>query len=326
MGERRDVLEERATVWTEAQVALGFGVDLILPWSNAKRAMGFVARHCWWAVTVTCLLVTVEARATDADEKTQCIAASDQGQQLRDDGRYKDAREAFARCARASCPAIVARDCAAWRVDVDQRSPTVLFDARDDRGNDLSAVQVTVDGAPLAAELNGLPTAVDPGDHVFRYETAGYPPVEDHVAIAASDKNRVLHVRFASAPMVAPAPAAPLKLETPGPRVPVGVWVLGGAAVVAFASEAYFGITGLDQRSQDLSGPNHCAPQCSGDEKSSIETKFIAADVSLGVGVVATGLAAYFFFRGRHAARVPEVGVDVAPQPGGGIATLGGRF
>ncbi|HEY4012015.1 MAG TPA: hypothetical protein VGM06_01645 [Polyangiaceae bacterium] len=287
--------------------------------------MGFLARHGGWAVMVTCSLVTAEARAADADEKTQCIAASDQGQQLRDDGKFKDAREAFARCARTSCPAIVARDCAAWLVDVDQRSPTVLFDARDDKGNDLSAVQVTVDGAPLAAELNGLPTAVDPGDHVFRYEAAGYPPVEDHVTIAAGDKNRVLHVRFASAPAVAP-PALPSKPDKPGPTVPAGTWVFGAVAVAAFASEAYFGVAGLDQRSKDLSGPTQCAPQCSSDEKSSIQTKFIVADVSLGVGVVATGLATYFFFHGRRGAPAPAVGVDFAPRPGGAVASVGGRF
>jgi hypothetical protein len=167
--------------------------------------------------------------------------------------------------------------------------------------------------------------AVDPGEHVLRYETAGYPPVEDHVVIAAGDRNRVLSVRFAQAAAVPVLPATPAPTSR-GPAVPIATWVFGGVAVAAFATEAYFGIAGLDQRSRDLSGPDHCSPQCSSSEKSSIQTKFIVADVSLGVGVVAAGLATYFFFRGHHDVEPNGTAIDFTPRPGGGVASIGGRF
>src|SRR5258708_23205514 len=83
-----------------------------------------------------------EALADEASEKAECISASDQGQQLRDDGKYTRAREAFARCARESCPVLLRSDCVHWLLDIDQSSASVVVNAKDDKGNDLVDVNV----------------------------------------------------------------------------------------------------------------------------------------------------------------------------------------
>jgi hypothetical protein len=275
-------------------------------------------------------LVATNARAADPEEKTQCINASDEGQQLRDDGKYKLAREAFVRCARGTCPSLVSHDCAQWLVDVDTRSPTVVVDAKDDKGNDLVDVKVDVDGAEFIAKLDGLPRPVDPGERVFRYETAGFPPVEEHVVIRTGEKNRVLKVRFAldqSPPATAPGPETSESLHAGPP--PLAAWVFAGVAAAALVSETYFGLSGLSQRSQDLGPPpGGCAGHCAPSEKSSIQTKFAIADVSLGVGIVSAGLAAYFFLRPRPqpVRALPGAAVDFTPRPGGGLATVSGHF
>jgi hypothetical protein len=283
------------------------------------------------AAILVCGSVSTSAQATNADEKGECIRASDQGQQLRDDGKYRLAREAFVRCARTSCPALVSHDCQEWLVDVDAHAPTVVIDAKDDKGNDLAEVTVRVDGAPLVANLTGLPTRVDPGEHVFRYEAAGLAPIEERVVVRTGEKNRVLRVRFGADQATAAVPPAtaiaPATVEPPrAKRPPVATWVFAGTALAAFASEAYFGIAGLDQRSGDLSGSGKCAPQCSSSEKASIQTKFIAADISLGIGVVSAGLAVFLFLRSREHRAVPEAAVDFTPRSGGGLATVTGHF
>jgi hypothetical protein len=107
-------------------------------------------------------------------------------------------------------------------------------------------------------------------------------------------------------------------------QVPVGAWVFSAIAAAAFASEASFGIAGLSERSHDL---NSCAPTCPPSDKSSIQTKFAIADVSLGVGVVSAGIAAYyFFFFHPHAVAAspasPGIAVDFAPSSGGGVVSL----
>jgi hypothetical protein len=283
------------------------------------------------------------ALADEASEKAACIGASDQGQQLRDDGKYTLAREAFERCARESCPVLLRVDCVHWLLDLDQSSASVVINAKDDKGNDLIDVTVTVDGEVLVSKLDGKPLAVDPGAHLFRYEAAGFAPMEEHAVIHAAEKNRALSVRF-GAPLVPRAtpevtPHGPDEAQavvdtTPPPQPPppqgsppeprIAAWVFSGVAVVAFANEAYFGISGLSQRSTDI-GSGGCASQknCPASEKSDIQTKFAIADVSLGVGLVSAGLAAYFFLR---PADKSTVAFGLAPQPGGCAASVAGSF
>ncbi|HEX8794617.1 MAG TPA: hypothetical protein VF765_26910 [Polyangiaceae bacterium] len=284
---------------------------------------------------------TSAAGVAQADEKQQCLSASDQGQSLRDEGKYRRAREAFATCARPVCPAIVQHDCVKWLADLEATSPSVVVNAKDDKGNDLTAVKVTVDGSPLASTLDGRPVLVDPGEHTFRYETDGFPPVEEHVVIHSGEKSRVLTVQFGT-PAAQPAGGGTPTPTTGGatteggeaPKaggggIPTSAWVFGGIAVAAFATEAYFGITGLSDRS---SLENGCGKtqSCAQSDVDSVRTKFTIADIALAVGVVSAGLSAYFFLthHGSDAAPAPQSAhVDFAPLPGGGgAAMLGGRF
>jgi hypothetical protein len=295
-------------------------------------------RRCFGLLATCLVLVLWTAGAGAEDEKHQCISASDQGQQLRDDGKYRLAREAFARCARETCPIPVRQDCVHWLLEVDQSSATIVVNAKDQRGNDLADVTVSVDGTPLATKLDGKPVTVDPGEHTLRFEAPGFAAVDEHLVIHAAEKNRSVNVRLTS--NVPPAPGTepgsggghpganevgevPTTAQVRAPR-PLG-WVFAGVAAAAFASETYFGIAGLSQRSEDLT---HCAPHCAPAEKSSIQTKFVIADVALAVGVVSTGVAVYFFLRHRSPRRVPAVAtsVDLLPRPGGGELTVSGHF
>jgi hypothetical protein len=270
-----------------------------------------------------------------ADTKQQCTAASDQGQQLRDDGHYQRARQAFVACARDKCPAIVRRDCVKWLAELDQASPTVVVSAKGEKGEDLVEVKVTVDGDLLETRLDGKPTPVDPGSHLFRYETTGYPAVEAQVMVHSGEKSRLLPVQFGKPPpppAPPPKPAAPVHVEpAEGARTPEGIrpsaWVFGGLSLTAFASEAYFGLSGLSQLNSLKAQPCAKTSSCSENSVDTIRTKFTVADISLGVGIVSAALAAYLFVAGPSA-EPPKTSaqIGVAPMPGGGAAVIGGRF
>lgn len=280
---------------------------------------------------------TGAAGSAHADEKQQCLTASDQGQSLRDEGKYRRAREAFATCSRPVCPSIVQHDCVKWLADLEATSPSVVVNAKDDKGGDLTAVKVTVDGAPLASTLDGRPVLVDPGEHTFRYETDGFPAVEEHVVIHAGEKSRVLTVQFGTpaAPQTGGGPpagngAAGGEATTAGGGGSMtSAWVFGGIAVAAFATEAYFGISGLSDRSNLENGCGK-SQTCAQSDVDSVRTKFTVADIALAVGLVSAGLSVYFFLTHRSSEASPaaqSAHVDFAPLPGGGgAATLGGRF
>jgi hypothetical protein len=256
-----------------------------------------------------------------ADDKQVCLDASSQGQQLRDDGKYRAARAQLVVCAREVCPAVVKRDCTQWLGEVDQTVPTVVVRARDSKG-DLAEVRVLVDGQTLLEKLDGKPAAIDPGEHVFRYEAQGHPPVEEHVVVRVGERNRLLDVQFGGAAGAVRVDGDSAKSSGP----PVLAWILGGVAVLAFGSEAYFGITGLNDRSDLRAQPCAQTSTCSASDVDAIRTKFLIADVSLGVGIVSAGVAAYLFLASGKKTEPAPAAVDVRPLPGGALASVGARF
>jgi hypothetical protein len=93
---------------------------------------------------------------------------------------------------------------------------------------------------------------------------------------------------------------------------------VGLAGIGAFT---YFGISGLEEKSRLRSS---CAPACTDDQTATLRARYLAADVSLGVGVIALAVAGYLFFHPTFdvtPAATTTTNVSIAPSPGG--ATLG---
>jgi hypothetical protein len=293
------------------------------------------ARTTFRAAVVVAAALGLSSVASADDEKAACVRASEQGQRLRDEGKLTKARDAFITCARSVCPAVVKKDCDGWLSDIEQSIPSVVVSAQDPGGGDVTAARVLVDGQLLAEKLDGRPLMVDPGEHTFRYEYPGAPPVEEKVVILTGQHNRVLKVKFGgpSSAVTPPPPSAtatappPPPVETSRPAPPA-VFVLGGVGLAALASFAYFGASGRSDIS-DLRST--CAPYCAQDQLDSAKKKLLVADISLGVGVVALGAAVVLFVT-RPTVQVPSTGreagfrLDVRPAPGGGVAELRGSF
>jgi hypothetical protein len=215
-------------------------------------------------------LVALAAGGARAEEpKVACIAAADRGQELRDEGKYGAAREAFVTCARDVCPALVAKSCMRWLGELDAALPTVVVAARDAEGRDVAAATVLVDGAVVAEGIDGLPLAIDPGEHVVRVERAGGPPAEVHVVVRAGEKGRSIAVTLASfAPAPVPPPAA------------------AGTGSAAILSSAPF----TESRQGAVAGP------------SVFTTRNVTGLSVLGAAVVSTAAAAYFDAAARNEA------------------------
>jgi hypothetical protein len=214
-----------------------------------------------------------------------CFDAAVAGQKLRNAGKLLAANEQFLACVRPSCPDEVARDCSRWLEELANVTPTLVFAARDASGHDLTDVQTFVDeGAPRSVS-DGRPIPLDPGPHRVRFVRAGQAEVVQDIVVRAGEKNRVVLAQFA--PPTATRPGA----ASPDGTVPVGTWVAGAAGVAALGVFAYFGIRGVsDFQSYDCGGGG-----CSAPEKSNVTTEFRVADVALGVGIVALGIATVLY-------------------------------
>lgn len=94
--------------------------------------------------------------------KEACLSAADEGQSLRDDAKHMLAREQFLACAREVCPRIVRDQCTEWLRQLDEATPTVVFGAKDDCGNDVTSARVTSDGKLVTITSTASPSRSTP--------------------------------------------------------------------------------------------------------------------------------------------------------------------
>lgn len=214
-----------------------------------------------------------------ADDKTECIAASEKAQSLRDEHKLTKAREQLLLCGRDSCPGPIKKDCAEQLAELEKKMPSVVIKVKDKAGNDAVAVKVSSDGVPLTDTLDGRAIPLDPGVHTFRFEMDGVDPIEQKVVVGEGEQNRAVMANFGSGG----APG-----ETPKAGFPVAGVIIGGLGLVAGAVVApIFWSMGLGDKS-DLEGT--CAPPkgvgCTDSQISGVRTKLAIGDVFLGVGIV----------------------------------------
>jgi hypothetical protein len=241
-------------------------------------------------VAVAALLL---ARPAAADDFAACAAAAEEGQSARDRHALRDARAALVRCGGTDCPEAVRRDCVAWLDDVERRTPTAVFFADAGPGRDLTDVRVLLDGVLVAPRLDGRSVAVDPGEHRVRFVREDGRAEERSVLFVEGEKNRKVEARFADAPR----PPVP---ERAGPSP--WAWAAAGVGVAGLAGFTAFGLAGRS----DLATLDRCSPRCDPSDVDAARTKYVLADVSLGIAIVGLGVATVLFLTGgplRHHAR-----------------------
>jgi hypothetical protein len=245
------------------------------------------------------------------------------GQQARKNNDLLSARAALTKCAAAECPGMVQSDCNAWLAQVVESIPSVLLDAKIGNDNVLD-VSVTMDGAPLAAQLDGKPIEVNPGLHTFVFQRAGAEPIEKKVLVV--DRNRGQLVSALWPAPAAPHPAGPTNEEAPRlvRPIPVLSYVLGGVAIAGLGT---FGVLAIAGKSTQSNLESTCEPHCSSDQVNSLETQFIAADVAAGVGALAAaGAVITFLARPSKEERAPASSAAVVPVAGGAALMWTGSF
>jgi hypothetical protein len=274
------------------------------------------------AFAAALVVIPFTAEAQKAEKADRCIAASERGQQERDRGALVDARASFRACVADDCPAMLRKDCGRWLEDVEQGIPTIVLGARDSHGDDVIGARVLVDGTQIFEVESGRAVALDPGPHLIRFEKPPAAPVEQTVVLRMGERNRPILVTFA-APVEEKAPAPPHAPPASRARISPWVFVAGGVGVAGVGAFAYFGATGLSEKSRLRA---ECAPTCTDDQVAPVRNRYLAADISLGIGIVAFAIAGYLFFHTADPATPTATRVTVAPTPGGAAFSLTHAF
>lgn len=261
--------------------------------------------------------------------KRQCIAAHEAGQDLRRSGRVREAVEKFEVCTARACPGMVRSDCARRLGEARRAVPTIVFVAKDARGNLVRDARVTMDGAPIASDLDGSPIQVDAGEHIFELVADGFVPVSRRLVIAEGI-NRHEPIAFED-PRPATKPTTPGGTETEktvatthgergsedggdstGSVLRTGGLVTAGIGVASVAVGITFGLiakgTYDDALEQRCRGGDRFACDETGVEMwDRAEDQKVVSTVTLISGLALVAVGAVVFF--------------LAPRPGGASST-----
>lgn len=241
------------------------------------------------------LLAASPARAQGGNIAA-CVEAHSHGQAERNAGRLQSAKKDFVSCASSGCPSEIQSECITFLAEVEQYQASVVFAAVDVDGHDASNVKVKVDDQLVLEKLSGLGTPLDPGSHDVVYTWPDGFEQKQTVVVAQGEKNRRIELR--RAPKPAAAPTGPTVPTSSSERPPTLAYVLGGVGVLALGSFAGFAISGKSAQSE-MDG---CKPSCTQAQVDKMRLRYLIADISLGVGVVALGAGGYLYF---SAAREP---------------------
>ena len=278
------------------------------------------------AVPLSLLVVAPASAAGTADVKKACVAASTEGQTARDEGKLQKAKQRLLACSQDECPSVVRKSCLQWLADVTERAPSAIIRVLDSAGNDITDVDVSVDGESIA--LDGRPITFEPGQHVAELKTVAGKNSEHKFLLAEREQSRVITIRLAGpnpTPEAGrPAADASTKASSSGGfSPPTGAWALGGVAVLGLGSFTYFGLTAK----KDLSDLQHsCSPNCSSDETKSGRHAATIADVSLVVaGAALIGALAWTLLSPSQPAK-ESASLTIVPMQNGAFAAFRGRY
>jgi hypothetical protein len=231
--------------------------------------------------------------------------------------------EAF-ECASSACPSFIQKDCAAWLEEIESEVPTISFEVRSD-GKNLISVRVLEGDRVIVDRVGGAAVELDPGVHWLTFEADGLAPVTKPVVVARGEKNQRFSVELPAAKprrALPPAGAPPVTSSSSSSSAP---WIAGG---VGLAGLAAFGILSGAGLAQEASLERSCAPSCNDADLRSVQTKYLLADISLGVGITGFLLSGYFLFTGGS--DQPKVvhasSVRVHATPHGAMASVRSAF
>jgi hypothetical protein len=286
------------------------------------------------AAVVASLVLTAPTVSHAADPTTlDCLGANDSSISLRNEHKLRAAREKILVCAAASCPADVRNECMRRVAEVNAAIPTIVFEAKDATGRDLSAVKVSMDGQPLAEKLAGTSLSIDPGEHSFTFEAAGQEKVQKQFVINEGEKGRRERITFGATETATKTPAAPPQTTAPemtatqtttpqpasdlppsggrpglGPQK-IAAIVAAGVGVVGVGIGTVFGLQAMSKRSDASSVcPDQCADQNGIDRWKSAKTAGNVSTVAFIVGGVGLAAGAALWFTAKPSAST-QVGI-----------------
>lgn len=268
-------------------------------------------------IAVAAFVISAAAAASASDSTQACLGAYEAGQRLRQAGDLVNAAGELRVCGGPACPVRMQGDCQRWLDAVERSTPMVIFRVRDARGEQLSNVTISIDGA-APRRLDGRALSMNPGEHRVVFEHPGFQLLETPVFVTEGEKLEPRDVtleplvRFEHDSALLPEPlegeSDALRPLEPAPSISPWPLALGAIGVVGGAGFVFFGVRAKSGET-DLEG---CSPDCSQAHVDDVKRDYLWSNVSLGVGLaglVGAGLWLVLDEPAAQASTAPRHGV-----------------
>jgi hypothetical protein len=303
-------------------------------------------------------VVPAAAQSKPATSRGSCNATQKQLEEAERQGHLREAQGLALSCSAAACGSWTSQRCRARAQALAADIPSVVPIALDEAGAPIADVELRIDGAPAASPINGRALELDPGVHELSFSAPGREAHAEKVVVVQGVRNRQLSIVLRAtstgeAPVAPPAAAvnssavsssavnsSAVNSSEPAPPAPVAphseaapsgaktsAWpyVVGGVGLASLGVSVAF----LTWGHHDSELLDQCSPNCSQDSADHVKQMYIAADISLGVGVVALGVATWLYLSeppGAAPADHAQLQFDVQPLRGGAFATVEQTF
>jgi hypothetical protein len=280
------------------------------------------------------LALLADPTSARADDTAACNAAYEQADLLAHapGDKLLDAREKARACASPACKAWMIKECSTMVTDLEARIPTVVFEAKDRQGNDLTEVSVALDGKVVTPRLDGHAMEMDPGGRTFVFTTADGHSAEVHALVKEGEKSQLVQAVFADigAPAPAAATADTAAQDARAKTQRTAAVIVSGVGVASIIVGSVFGLTAIS-KNHDSNSNGHCdATGCDPTGTSLRNTALGDATASTVTFIVGGALAAagITLFLTAPKSKAPATGLEVQPAVGPQFAglTLGQRW
>jgi hypothetical protein len=295
-----------------------------------------------------------------------CTVAYKSAVKAQQASHLQEAQKWFAACSQQACGTLIRRECLLSYDQISADIPTIVPVVTTVTGEPVLDVKITMDGALLASKIDGRALPVDPGLHEFTFITHAGSATQK-IVILQGQRNRPIAMamaapgqqpqtngqpRAAMAAVAAPtAPVLDVTAAEPPPfkagppsaykdsfaadesssvttHRPIARYIATGVGLLGvggYALLTYWGRKDNDMLVQ-------CKPDCMQSSVDHVRKIYLAANISLGVGIAALGTATWLYFRSSDsrqqeaAAGGTPVALDVVPLSNGALASVRGAF
>lgn len=241
--------------------------------------------------------LTSRAAALDT---VQCTEAHFAAQVARSEGRLLDAEEQLSLCGHPSCPGVLTQECGEWLKEVSREIPSVVVVVEDAREKDIIDFSLKIDGIEHHPSRLGA-VRLDPGKHEIVVNAEGFLERRQMIRLRVGEQYRRVRLLMAS-----DSPPEEAKQRPSWPLVLAGTVAVAGAGGLT-----YFGLSARSAE-REL---EECRPYCSDSRVAVVRARYVASNVSLGIGIAALTAGGLYWSLRPKDGRKPAVGVSLHGGP-----------